>query len=59
MRSSLAAWLFIAAAFVFLAIGAFGAPRRPAYTTIGIALFIVGFVARRRGRRGGNQSPQP
>ncbi len=51
MRPAIAAWLFIFAAFVFLAIAAFGTPRRPAFTTIGIALFIVGFIARRRGRR--------
>ncbi len=57
MRSSIAAWLFIAAAFVFLAIGAFGTPRRPVYTVIGIALFIVGFAARQRGRRRGQGGP--
>ncbi len=49
--SSLVPWLFIVAAFVFLAIGAFGTPRRPVFTVLGIALFIVGFAARQRARR--------
>jgi len=61
MRSALAAWLLIVVAFVFLAIGAFASPRRPAYTILGIAFFIIGFAARRRGRRGpaGNERRQP
>ena len=50
MRSTLASWLFIAVAFVFLAVGAFGTPRRPTFTVIGIAFFVVGFAARRRQR---------
>lgn len=60
MRSSVAAWLFIVAAFVFLAVGAFGTPRRPAFTIIGIAFFVIGFAARRRGRgrRARNEPPQ-
>ncbi len=51
MRSTLAAWLFIAAGFVFLAVGAFGTPRHPVYTILGIVFFVVGFTARRRSRR--------
>jgi hypothetical protein len=52
MRSSaLAPWLFIVVAFVFLAVGAFASPRRPVYTILGIAFFVIGFAARRRRRR--------
>jgi membrane-bound ClpP family serine protease len=57
---ALAAWLFIVAAFVFLAVGAFGTPRHPVFTILGIAFFIVGFTGRRRGRRraAGNERPR-
>ena len=59
MRSTIAAWLFIVAGFLFLAEGAFGTPRRPTFTIIGITFFIIGFVARRRGRRRGDGGPPP
>ncbi len=52
-RRSLAGWLFIVVAFVFLAIGAFGTPRRPVYTILGIAFFVIGFAMRQRARRRG------
>ncbi len=51
-RRAIGGWVFIVVAFVFLAIGAFGTPRRPAFTVIGIAFFVIGFAVRRRARRG-------
>ena len=59
MRSALTAWLFIVVALVFLAVGAFGTPPRPIFTILGIALFIVGFAVRRRGRRRAADSEHP
>lgn len=51
MRSTLAPWLAILAAFIFLGIGLFGSPRRPVYTILGIAFFVVGFAIRRSRRQ--------